>query len=350
MEAAMKHPRIRVLALLCGLTLLAATAHAGAPQVVWEAPTPNSLANSIQGVGWAPGTLNRIAVGSTDRWVRTRVASNGALLYSVLQPIRSGSANQTVYSTDGAYLAVHNSGGGMGYRIHRASDGVFLGRLEVTVLPNGLLRFAPDAQLLAAVGGDGTLSKWRGAEFTVVRVTGSGYDTVTTTYNFSFNNAYQAAASQGTVTIQARGTGNTVRILTAGNLKGVTPMQFTPDSTRLAVWSSQPNRTTLWRVSDGVALKTYPGAASNEGVAAIRFTADGARLVTTGYLPFQTPNGWDQKGVIRFWRVSDGVLRTTYDARTGLAVTSPIAWMPGGSRFAYGTYQGAVVVALTPAP
>jgi WD40 repeat protein len=323
---------------------------AGAPQIVWEAPTPSSLANSAQGIDWAPGTVGRVAVGSTDRWVRARQASNGALIYSVLQPHRSGSANQTLYSTDGQFLAVHNTSGGLGYRVHRAADGVFLGMLTVTIEPSELVRFAPDSQLLAAVGGDGTLSKWRFANFTVVRVLGSGYDKVTTTFNFSPNNAYQAAASQGGITIQSRSNGNTVRIITGGNMQSVTPMAFTPDSSRLAAWSSQPNRTTLWRISDGVALMSFPNAANNEGVTALRFSPDGTRLVTTGYLPFETPNGWDQKGTIRFWRVADGVLRRSFDAHTGLAVTSAIAWSPDATKFVYGTYQGTVVAAVTPAP
>ena len=100
----------------------------GAPGVVWEEVTPNSLANSIQGVGWSPSVSGKVAFGSTDRWMRTRQATNGALVYSVLQPHRSGGANQTIYSTDGAFLAVHNSSGGLGYRVHRAGDGVFLRR------------------------------------------------------------------------------------------------------------------------------------------------------------------------------------------------------------------------------
>src|SRR6185295_4067545 len=133
----------------------------GAPDVVWEAVTPNTLANSIQGVGWSPSVSGAIAFGSTDRWLRTRRADNGALIYSVLQPHRSGSANQTIYSTDGAFIAVHNSSGGLGYRVHRAADGVFLGMLTVTVGGDGLVHFAPDSQLLAVVGGDGTLSRWR---------------------------------------------------------------------------------------------------------------------------------------------------------------------------------------------
>jgi WD40 repeat protein len=322
----------------------------GAPDIVWEVATPSGLANSIVGVGWSPGST-AVAAGSTDRWVRTRLASNGSLAYSVLQPHRSGSADQTIYSSDGVFLAVHNSSGGLGYRVHRAADGLFLGMLQVAVDANGLVRFAPDAQLLAAVGGDGTLSRWRVSDFTVVVTVGSGYQRVTTTFNFSPNGAYQSAASRGSITIQRRTDGATVRVLTGGSGQGFTPVVFAPDSTRLAAWAVSPNQTTLWRISDGVVLMRFPGAAPQEGVGAIRFTPDGGRLVTTGYLPFVDASGlWQQKGVIRFWRVADGALRRTYDARTGLAVTSPIAWSPGGTGFAYGTYEGTAVAARTPAP
>ena len=342
-----------VIALFCTLLLgTAPTVRAqGAPQIVWEVPTPSLLANSIQGVGWAPGTVARVAVGSTDRWVRTRRSSSGALVYSVLQPHRSGGADQTVYSTDGAFLAVHNRSGGFAYRVHRAVDGVFLGTLAATIEPNGIIRFAPDAQLIGAVGGDGTLSRWRIANFTLVRAVGSGYDRVTTTFNFSPNGAFQAAASQGSITIQRRDTGAIVRILTGGTTRGFAPMAFTPDSTRLAAWASLPNETTLWRISDGVALMRFANAATNEGVVALRFSPDGTRLVTTGYLPFEGSDGlWQQKGMIRFWRVADGALRRTFDAHTGIGVTSPIAWSPDATRFAYGTYEGTAVAAITPAP
>jgi WD40 repeat protein len=347
--------RRRVVALIgaFGVALLAAplTAAQGPPAVVWEVPTPSGLANSIQGVAWSPGTSGRVAVGSTDRWVRSRDASSGALVYSVLQPHRSGGADQTVYSTDGLYLAVHNRSGGLGYRVHRAADGVFLGGLTVTVEANGLVRFAPDAQLVAAVGGDGTLSRWRLADFTVVQTLGSGYTRVTTVFNFSANGVYQSAASRGSITIRRRSDGSVVRVISGGATSGTSVVVFTLDSTGLAAWAAAPNQTTLWRISDGTVRMRFPGQATSEGVTAIRFTLDGARLVTTGYLPFEDADGlWQQKGVIRFWRVSDGALRQMYDARTGIGVTTPVAWSPDGSRFAYGTYEGTAVVARTPAP
>jgi dipeptidyl aminopeptidase/acylaminoacyl peptidase len=92
----------------------------------------------------------------------------------------------------------------------------------------------------------------------------------------------------------------------------------------------------------------FPGAVANEGVAALRFTPDGARLATTGYLPYVDSDGlWQQVGTIRFWRLADGALRNDFHVHT-VAVTSPVAWSPDSSRFAYGTYEGAAVVARTP--
>jgi WD40 repeat protein len=283
--------------------------------------------------------------------VRLRQSSNGNLVYSVLQPINSGSANQTIFSRDATLLAVHNTKQGLGYRVHRAADGVFLGSLTVTIDARELVQFAPDAQLAAALGGDTTMGRWSVADFTVVRSVGSGYDRVTTTFNFSPNGAYQSSASQGRITIRRRSDGSTLRSLLGGSSAGFTPMAFTPDSTRVAAWSSNPNRTVLWRLSDGAALMQFPNATAQEGVVAIRFTPDGTRLVTTGYLPFIDSAGlWQQKGTIRFWRVADGQLRRLFDARTGIGVTSAVAWSPDVSRFAYGTYEGTAVVATTPAP
>jgi hypothetical protein len=107
----------------------------------------------------------------------------------------------------------------------------------------------------------------------------------------------------------------------------------------------------LWRIADGVTLMQFPNAAAEEGVGAIRFTPDGARLVTSGYLPFIDSDGlWQQKGTLRFWRVADGAMRRLFDARTGIGVTSPVAWSPDASQFVYGTYEGTAVAANTPAP
>ena len=319
------------------------------PDVVWEAITPNSLANSIAGVDWSPVPSGDIVFGSTDRWLRTRQVDTGALSYSVLQPHRSGGVHQAIYSSDGTFIAVHNSSGGIDYRVHRAVDGFFLGLLAVTLDGQGLIHFTPDSQLISAVGGDGTLSRWQFEKFTVIWTVGSGYDHTNTTFNFSPDGSLQSAASQGAITIRRRGDASIVRTFSGGSARGVTPAAFTPDSSAFAAWNENSARVTLWRIADGTALMNFPGAAG-EGVGAIRFFPNGTHLVTTGYFPFLDGDGlWQQKGMIRFWRVADGALRQVYDAHTGLGVTSAVAWSPDTARFAYGTYEGTAVVARTPA-
>src|SRR5205823_15048529 len=107
------------------------------------------------------------------------------------------------------------------------------------------------------------------------------------------------------------------------------------------------NRTTLWRVADGSVVMQFPDAVPEEGVAGIRFSPDGTRMVTSGYFAIEGPGGWEQFGCLRFWRVADGALRQQYDQRTAIAVTSPIAWSPDAAQFIYGTYEGAALVART---
>jgi hypothetical protein len=44
-----------------GLRGISSALAVGAPDIVWEVPTPSGLGNSIQGVGWSPA--GRVAVG-----------------------------------------------------------------------------------------------------------------------------------------------------------------------------------------------------------------------------------------------------------------------------------------------
>lgn len=322
----------------------------GAPDIVWEVPTPNSLANSIVGVGWAPGSSGQVAVGSTDRWLRTRQAASGGLSYSILGPQHSRGGDQTIYSIEGAYLAVHNLNKGLDYRIYRASDGFFLGTLLVTIDGNGLVQFAPDAQLQASIPKAGAMSRWPLGQFTVVVSTGSGYHVITTTNNLSPNGLYQSVATAGTIEILSRKTGAKVASFPGGAARGFTPATFTPDSSAIAAWDGDSNRTTLWRVADGAILMQFSDALPVEGLAGIRFSPDGTRMVTSGYFAFEGGGGWEQFGYLRFWRVGDGALRRQFDQHTGIGVTSAIAWSPDTTQFIYGTYEGAVAVAHTPAP
>ena len=348
----MRKSSISFLVALAAVSLrgISASFAQGAPDIVWEVPTPNGLANSIVGVGWAAGVSGQVAMGSTDRWLRTRQATGGALFYSILGPQHSSGGDQTIYSNDGGYLAVHNLKKGLDYRVYRASDGAFLGTLLVTIDGNGLVQFAADAQLQASIPKPGAMSRWPLGQFTVVVSTGSGYQVITTTNNLSPNGVYQSIATQGTIKILSRKNGAVLAIFGGGSARGFTPATFTPDGKAIAAWDGDSNRTTLWRIADGSVLMQFPDALPQEGLAGIRFTPDGRGMVTSGYYAFEGTGGWEQFGYLRFWRVADGALRHQFAQHTGIGVTSAIAWSPDASQFIYGTYEGTVVAAHTPAP
>ena len=93
----------------------------------------------------------------------------------------------------------------------------------------------------------------------------------------------------------------------------------------IADWTASPNAIMVRRISDGAVVRTLTTPGGADGGVLPRFTPDGARVVGSGYLPFLKPDGtWDQKGVIRFWRISDGALLKTYDQQTSLGVTTPV--------------------------
>jgi WD40 repeat protein len=315
-----------------------------APDIVWQVPTPGGLSNSVTAVGWSPFGDN-VSVGSTDRWFRLRASGDGTLLYSVLEPQHSQGPGQIAYSMDGALVGVENRAFGMSVRVQRVTDGMALGNIIATVEPNGIMTFAPDATLLANTGGDGTISRWRFSDFTFFHVTGSGYQEVTTTFNFSPDGRFQTAAKRGRITVQQRSTGAVVRVLPGGS-----KVTFSPDSSLLAAWSPSPlNQIVLWRTSDWGVARTLSSPNPQEGVSGLRFTPSGQRIVSTGYDPYQDQNGlWQQAGFIRFWRVADGAMLWNFDQQTDIAVTSAVAWAPGGGRYAYGLYDGSVAVAVTP--
>ena len=326
----------------------ASAAAQSAPSVVWEEPTPGLGSNSVTAVGWSPignGGGDGVAVGSTDRWLRLRAPRDGAILYSVLEPPHTHGPGQIAFSTDGGLIGVEHRAFGMSFRVHRASDGAALGNVIATLGPDGILTFAPDAALLASTGGDGTISRWRFSDFTFFRVTGSGYQTVTTTFNFSPDGRLQSAARRGRITVQQRSDGAVVRMLAGGSTA-----VFSPDSSHFAAWGATPvNQVVVWRTLDWSVAQTLPAASSEEGFAALRFTPDGQRLVATGYHPYLDSQGlWQQSGIIRFWRLTDGAVVWNLDQGTDIAVTSAVAWSPSGSRFAYGLYGGAVATATTP--
>jgi WD40 repeat protein len=336
----------RIFILISASLLLLATtagvASAGSPTIVWVQTNPGLLSTSAGAVAWSPSGTT-VATGLLDRWMRMRRAGDGSQFLAILQPHRSGGVINLTFSTGGAYLAVGNQSGTGTFNVYRVLDGAFLGTLVATIDSTGILRFAADAQLATTPAND--LSLWRINELTVFSVTGSGYDKVTTARNISPNGQYQTAAtSKGAITIQRTSNGSVVQALSGG-----TRPAFSPDSSLIADWTARPNAIMVRRISDGAVVRTFTTPGGADGGVLPRFTPEGARVVGSGYLPFLKSDGtWDQKGVIRFWRISDGALLKTYDQQTSLGVTTPVVFSPSGSQFLYGRYDGAFVAAMTP--
>jgi WD40 repeat protein len=248
-----------------------------------------------------------------------------------------------MYSLDAQLIGVRNQSSGLKVRVQRMVDGLFVGSIVATVGADGLVSFTPDAMLIASTG-DGTLSNWDLSQLTVLQVTGSGYLKKTTTFNVSPDGSLQTAAVDGMITVRRTSDAATVAVLA-----GHAPVTFSPDGSVLAARTDPASVITLWRTADWSVLHVLSSPNPLEVVGGIRFTPDGQRLAATGYDPFLVQGLWQQKGFIRLWTVAAGTALVAYDQQTSLAVTSPVAWSPGGSQFVYGLYDGTVAVAQTPA-
>jgi WD40 repeat protein len=335
----------RVFALVSASLLLLLTTAGGAtaqaPEVVWVKANPGMLATNAGAAAWSPSGAV-VATGLLDRWMRIREATKGEEIVSILQPHRSGGVINLTFSKNNQYLAVGNQSGTGTFRVYTVSNGTFLGTLVATIDSWGILRFAPDAQLASSGAGD--LALWRTTEVTVFSGTGSGYDKVSTARNISPDGKYQTAAtSKGTITIQQTSNGSVVQTLNGG-----TRPAFSPDSSQIAYWTSSPNEIRVVQILNGALVQKFVTPGGADGGVLPRFTPNGKVVVGSGYLPFLKPDGtWDQKGVIRFWRISDRKLQT-YDQQTSLGVTTPVVFNSDGSQFLYGRYDGAFVAAKTP--
>jgi WD40 repeat protein len=325
-----------------GVLLAAGVAFAaGPPPVLWSASNPGGLAASVGAVAWSPsGTL--VASGLSERNVRIRQASNGQLLSTILQPRHSNGVVRLQFSDDSQFLAVGNATGTLQFRVYQVSSGTFLGLIVATVDSNSIVHYGVDAQLGTAPGGAGQLSRWKVSDLPVFVTTGSGYDKVTTRFQLSPDGTLETALSKSIVTVRRVSSGAVLATVAGAS------SAFSPNSGSLAAWTSSPNVTRLYRTTDFALIRTLTSPNSADSVQ-LRFTPSGTTLVASGYLPFLNPDGtWNQKGIIRFWRVSDGALLNSYDQGLSLGVTSGVAFTTDGTKLLVGVYDGTTIAATNP--
>lgn len=229
------------------------------------------------------------------------------------------------------------------------------------------LAFPPNSTRIFGGNGSGAYKTWRVSDSTTIYSGGfspNGFGQAA----YSANGLYLALGRLfGTISLQDATTGIGIHLLEGHNAL-VNNLDFSPDSTLLGS-SSSDDTAKLWRVSDGAMLQSfdYAGGAvaftsdgkyfcydKHDGTAAfwdvqtngiartfpawgsaVRFTSNGEILVTV--------NG----PLVNLWRVSTGALLASYDtAPDGTALSVDIS--PDARLFAYGTYDGTVVLARMP--
>ncbi|NPA93572.1 MAG: WD40 repeat domain-containing protein, partial [Chloroflexi bacterium] len=123
-----------------------------------------------------------------------------------------------------------------------------------------------------------------------------------------------------------------------GHADGVYSVAFSPDGTLLAsvscsqrdeeTWRCVKGEIQLWRVSDGTLVRTLEGY--EYAVVSVAFSPDGT-LLASG-------SRWD--GTVQLWRVSDGALVRTLEGHT--SSVESVVFSPDGTLLASGSWDKTV--------
>ncbi len=192
---------------------------------------------------------------------------------------------------------------------------------------NIFVAFAPDGQTLASGNWDGTIKLWRVSDgtclqtITAVTNSGAGRNGIlpqggpTITFVAFTPDGQTLASSSGDKTIKLWRVRDGICLRTLTGAWG--DMAFAPDGQTLASSNGK-----LWRVRDGVCLQSIPGACG-----LIAFAPDRQTLATGG-----------GNGAIKLWRVRDGACLQSLTGHTDFV--SSVAFAPDGQTLASGFYNG----------
>ncbi|HEX8424138.1 MAG TPA: hypothetical protein VF634_12030, partial [Pyrinomonadaceae bacterium] len=209
--------------------------------------------------------------------------------------------------------------------------------------------FSPDRQLMASGGRDGTAKLWHLPEMTLIRTLqeSPGYQPRVFAVAFSSDGRLLAVGGQGGVQLFRVLDGKLIRKMSGA--ASTLSLAFSPDGQILAAGSNAIDQNgectdcsiKMWRVSDGVLLRTINGR--NVGIISIAFSPN-QRQIAAGSADRV------YSGVVRFWRVSDGALlrRFNQDPNNPLSYVTGVAYSPDGRLFAYARADRLVVVARNP--
>lgn len=322
-------------ALLLSLSLAAS---ASAQSIVWKA------ASAGRAVAFSPDGQT-VLVGT-----QLRRASDGALLVT-FKPTQIGNGvNAVALSPDGQYAALGVQSFNRNLNLFSAVSGARLvGGISAHNNGTTSVDFSPDRRLLASGGADGTAKLWHLPDMALVRTLGEapGYRPRVFAVAFSNDGRLLAVGSQGGVRIFRVADGVLIRKLSPA--VATLSLAFSPDGLTLAAGSNAIDQygdctdctVKLWRVSDGVLLRTIRGG--NDGIKSIAFSPN-QRQIAGG------SGDRVYSGVVRIWRVSDGALlkRFNQDPNNPYSYVTSVAYSPDGLLLAYAREDNLVVVARNP--
>ena len=189
------------------------------------------------------------------------------------------------YSPDGSLLALGREDKGATL-LNSPPEGIGGQSFEAHTDFVNSVAFSPDGSLLASGSDDASAILWRVSDGTLLR---------------TLNHGYQVKA-----------------------------VQFSPDG-RLLASGALDGTTRLWNVTNETDVRVLPSG----DTLALDFSPDGKLLLTAS------------AGILKFWRVADGRLVSSFDGETQGAVTA-VDISPDGKLFAYGRGDGTLVLARMP--
>jgi WD40 repeat protein len=321
-------------ALLLSLSLAASVS---AQSIVWKATAGKAVAFSPDGQTLLAGT-------------QLRRTSDGALLLNLRLPYNGSGPNAVALSPDGQFAAIGIQAYNQNLDLFRVVDGALVaGRISAHNNGTTSVDFSPDRLLLASGGRDGTAKLWHLPDMTLIRTlqAAPGYRPRVFAVAFSNDGRLLAVGGQAGVSLFRVADGVLIRKMSP--VVSTTSLAFSPDGQILAAGSNAVDQygdctdctVKLWRVADGVLLRTIRGG--NDGITSVAFSPNQKQI---------TAGSGDRvySGVVRIWRVSDGVLlkRFNQDPNNPSSYVTSVAYSPDGLLLAYARADLLTVVARNP--
>lgn len=196
--------------------------------------------------------------------------------------------------------------------------------------------YSPDGALAASASGDGTAKVWRAADGGLLYTFTNPFFGSAAIHSVQFSPDSESLVFTGT------GGGFLVRLSDGAVLQTYCCLEtgyasaFSPDGQYIAIGGSESGleeTTLLVRPSDGQVVRTFTKNVQHY-VLSVAFTPDGSELITGSGSAFSTGT----LGVIRHWRIADGVETRTINAHA--ARLGSIDVSPDGTLLASASLDG----------